>query len=396
MKNVIGQAATGDDFYPRDKEIDQIYKRLDAGGNLYLNAPRRVGKTSIMLELKTKPRKGYAFVYHDFEHCQSAESFFKMIIEALLRSGIENKSYASIVSKTTAWIKLHFPTVKGVELSGFKLELGDSKEIDWAAKCVDLLVSLPEKDQRIVLLIDEYPQVIENILANHSPIAAKTFLLGHRAFRQNSVLKGKVQFVLTGSISLNHTVSKASDLKVVNDLDHVTVGPLSVAEAEDLVEKLLTSARLSADTSTIKQLIQRIDWLIPFHIQLWIKGILGLRDPAIAFNVNAAVVDEAFERIFDPENRPYFEHYFSRLPNAYKGDELKFVYKLLTLCADQARTRMSAAKDLAEQHNSMARFYDILDSLMVDGYLAETDDEIHFRSMILKEWWRRYESRKHR
>lgn len=396
MKNIIGQAATGDDFYPRDPEIDQIYRRLDAGGNLYLNAPRRVGKTSIMLQLKTKPRKGYIFVYQDFEHCQSAEGFFRLIIEALLKSDIENKSYEFIVQKTKAWVKSHFPSVKGLEYSGFKLELGDRTDIDWATKCADLLASLPQKDQRIVVLIDEYPQVVENILANLTPLAAGNFLHVHRAFRQNAVLKGKVQCVLTGSISLNHTVSKASDLKVVNDLDHIAIGPLSVSEAEDFVDRLLSSAQLSADASTIKQLVQRIDWLIPFHVQLWVKGIIQQLDPKTKYLVNSAIVDQAFEYIYDLVNRTYFEHYFSRLPKAYKGDELHFVYKLLTLCADQARTRLSPAKDLAEQHNCIPRFYDILDSLKIDGYLAETEEEIHFRSMILKEWWRRYESRKHR
>ena len=65
MKNVIGQAATGEDFYPRDLEIKHIYQRLDAGGNLYLNAPRRVGKTSIMLNLLKNPKPGYHFVYRD-------------------------------------------------------------------------------------------------------------------------------------------------------------------------------------------------------------------------------------------------------------------------------------------------------------------------------------------
>jgi hypothetical protein len=395
MKNVIGQAATGDDFYPREKEIAEIYNRLDAGGFLYLNAPRRVGKTSIMLNLKIQPREGYIFVYHDFEHCQTAEGFFQSIIKALLQCDLDNKSYAFIVHKTQAWLKSNFPSVE-LELWGAKLGLGNRDNVDWPEKCAALLASLPEKDQRIVVLIDEFPQVIENIIGNQTPLAAKNFLHEQRAFRQNSVLEKKVQFVLTGSISLNHTVSKASDLKVVNDLDHFEVGPLSNAEAEDFIQRLLSSAQLSADASTIKQLVQRIDWLIPFHIQLWVKGIIRQLDPQTRFIVNAAVVDQAFEYLFDSVNRPYFEHYFSRLPKAYKGDELKFVYKLLTLCADQARTRMSAAKDLAEQHNSMARFYDILDSLMVDGYLAETDDEIHFRSMILKEWWHRYESRKHR
>ena len=245
-------------------------------------------------------------------------------------------------------------------------------------------------------MIDEFPQVIDNILENQGEAAAKQFLHEHRAFRQNTILKGKVQFILTGSISLNHTVSKASDLKVVNDLDHVEVKPLSIDQAEDMVEQLLCGAQLSAEVSTIKKLVLRIDWLIPFHIQLWIRGVIEIHDPSVNHIVSAADVDRAFEQIFEKKNRPYFEHYLSRLPKAYKGDELKFVYQLLSICASQARTRLSAAKDLAEQCNCLDRFYEILDSLEIDGYLVQTEDELYFRSMILKEWWHRHESRKHR
>jgi uncharacterized protein len=396
MKNTIGNPATGDDFYPRDPEIDQIYRRLDAGGNLYINAPRRVGKTSIMLNLQTNPRPGYLFVYRDFEACESAHEFFQQIVEALLQSDLKHPSYSKLAHKTREWVKSNLPAIKGIELPGFKLELGETEATDWAAKCASLLASLPEKDQRIVLLVDEYPQVVENILASQDEGAAKMFLHEHRAFRQNSILEGKVQFVLTGSINLRNTVSKASDLKVVNDLDYVKVGPLSIAQAEDMIQRLLETDQKSGDASTVKQWVERIDWLIPYHIQIWVKGVLHLLNSANRYIVNFAVVDEAFERIFDSENRPIFEHSFSRLPKAYKGDELKFVYQLLTLCADHSRTRMSAAKNLAEKHNCIARFYDILDSLTSDGYLAQTEEEIHFQSMILKEWWHRYESRKHR
>ncbi len=395
MQPTFGQTAIGDRFYPRDTEINLIYKRLQTGGNLYLNAPRRVGKTSIMLNLKSNPRKGYRFIYHNFEGCLSVENFFKSIVEALMKSEIANPSYAFIAKKTKEWVKTNFPSVKGLELSFLKLDFSEIKSFDWAGRCLDLLGSFTTPDQPVVVLIDEFPQLVENIHRTQSPADAENFLHIHRALRQDNGLNGKVQFILTGSTSLAFTVSKVSDLKVVDDLDYIPVGPLSVLEAEDFIGRLLYGAELHADFSTIKQLVQRIDWLIPFHIQLWFKGISQQTMLKNKQFVNAAIVDEAYELIFDPGNRPYFEHYFSRLPRVYRSDELKFVCKLLTRCAD-GRIRTQVAKDLADQHNSIARFYDILDSLKIDGYLAETDEEIHFQSMILKEWWHRYESRKHR
>jgi uncharacterized protein len=396
MKNVIGSVATGDDFYPRDSEINLIYQRLEAGGNLYLNAPRRVGKTSIMKYLLHNPRPSYLFVYKDFEGCESADEFFQQLVEALLNSDLKHPPHARLADKTKKWVKSNLPSIKGIEIPGIKLELGEKDPIDWAALCARLLVSLPEKDQRIVILVDEYPQVIENIIAKQHASAASSFLHQHRALRQEATLKSKVQFILTGSINLSNSVSKVSDLKVVNDLDHIQVGPLTQAQAGDMVRRLFEAYHLIADEATIRQLVGRIDWPIPFHIQLWMKGIIEQLDPPKRHIVNAAVVDLALERMFDPANRPYFDQYFRRLTQAYTGDELRFVHQLLNLCADTARIRMPTAKDLAEQHNSTSRFYEILDSLFLDGYLAETKDEIHFRSMILKEWWHRYESRKHR
>lgn len=55
MKNIVGQTPRGADFFPRDAIINRIYRRLDAGSHIFLAAPRRVGKTSIMRFLGRKP-----------------------------------------------------------------------------------------------------------------------------------------------------------------------------------------------------------------------------------------------------------------------------------------------------------------------------------------------------
>jgi len=50
MKNVVGPPAEGDDFFNRDRDLKR-FRRLIENGSLLLIAPRRVGKTSFVLNL---------------------------------------------------------------------------------------------------------------------------------------------------------------------------------------------------------------------------------------------------------------------------------------------------------------------------------------------------------
>ena len=56
MRNVIGQAVVGDDLYGRDYELARLRETLAQGEHILMLAPRRVGKTSLMLELRRAPR----------------------------------------------------------------------------------------------------------------------------------------------------------------------------------------------------------------------------------------------------------------------------------------------------------------------------------------------------
>ena len=45
-----GTVATGESFYDRDKECEHIVKTLAGGNNIVLYAPRRFGKTSLVIK----------------------------------------------------------------------------------------------------------------------------------------------------------------------------------------------------------------------------------------------------------------------------------------------------------------------------------------------------------
>lgn len=51
MRNITGNPAEGDDYFERSRELRRLLNELDHGSNLRINAPRRVGKTSLVLRL---------------------------------------------------------------------------------------------------------------------------------------------------------------------------------------------------------------------------------------------------------------------------------------------------------------------------------------------------------
>ena len=83
MRNITGQAVVGDDLFGRDYEVRQLWEKLDRGEHILMLAPRRVGKTSLMLELRRAPRPGWDVIYLDLESGDSPADCFAAILAGL-------------------------------------------------------------------------------------------------------------------------------------------------------------------------------------------------------------------------------------------------------------------------------------------------------------------------
>lgn len=86
MKNVIGTPARGRSFYQRNREISRIITKLEDGNNLNIAAPRRIGKTSILLYLLDSKVGGHIYVYVDTEAINKEEEFFKKLVKEILKA----------------------------------------------------------------------------------------------------------------------------------------------------------------------------------------------------------------------------------------------------------------------------------------------------------------------
>ena len=62
MDNIVGQLVTGPNFYPRERELVKLWDAINSGTNVLFTAPKRTGKTSILIYLRSNP-DGHLFVY---------------------------------------------------------------------------------------------------------------------------------------------------------------------------------------------------------------------------------------------------------------------------------------------------------------------------------------------
>jgi len=149
MRNIIGQAVVGDDLYGRTYELGRLWELLDHGQHILMLAPRRVGKTSLMLELRRAPRDNWDVLYIDVEGGEGPADFVAAILAALAtipryRTLFEAIPFSTGVKKVLARLKS-----VAVDIDVLRVELKGALGREWVHPADQLyarLASLPDAD----------------------------------------------------------------------------------------------------------------------------------------------------------------------------------------------------------------------------------------------------------
>jgi uncharacterized protein len=391
MRNTIGVAVSGDDFYERPKVINKIKRSLEAGNHVYLSAPRRVGKTSIMNFLKDNQPKGYTFIYEITESVGEIEEFYKVlakkIIESQVFKGIPKASER--LKKSLETLIQHINI--SVDLPFVKIATQNTDKISFSTEFEKILEELDLNGEHLVIMIDEFPKTLENILNRKSKEEALRFLQIFRDLVHNPKISGKVQFLLTGSIGLPPIVKKLNGLHLITMLNVIEVPPLSTEEASNLLLQILAHYKVEISTEAVETVLKEIDWLIPFHVQLAAQEIIDVYETEEK-TIDNALVMKAFAQILHHRNSIYFEIYLERLKKNLETPDYKFANKLLDRIANKDFIDKADTHNLAVFHEVTDTYKATLESLVYDGYINNHDDVNHYRfnSSIFKLWWKKY------
>ena len=377
IKPSLGNAARGDAFYPRRREIKKIFRVLDANASIYLSAPRRVGKTSILQHLEdTDENNGYYFIYTITESVDSINDFFKVLYETMLKSKAINK-----LAKTSKKISVFLEAIaKHVDEIPNIAKLKEQQEPDYKDRFMDLLDNIEKGVGRVVIMVDEFPQTLHNIHKKDGAGEARKLLQLVREARHHKLAEENVSFIYTGSISLFPMVEKIGSLTDVNDLQPIEVEPLSRPEATDLIYRLCTRARIEVTVQAVDYLLDTIRCLIPFHIQL-ICYELG--DIYIDNELTESDIDKAIDKTIDAKNKARFEPYFSRLEGLLEANEYTFAMEVLSYVAHKDSIDEAVLHDTSVKHE-LNSSKEIIEMLCEDGYLYKSGSTFIYTSPILQ------------
>jgi len=382
MKNSVGQAVRGENFWDRKNELASIWSAIESGSHILLVAPRRVGKTSIMFNMQDKPKGGYIVVYVNTESAESENEFWQKLFNALIEEEFINK--LKIYSKQF-WTFLTSIKIKKVSTKG--VEFGDGVLTDYASAFERLIKAL-DSDKKLIIMIDEFAQTVENIIKYEDEKDAQSFLRTHRAIRQNSTLSNNVTFVYAGSIGLESVVAKMNATKLINDLNSIKVNPLTLEAAQIFTQKLCKSVSIEMSSDMVILLLKKIEWLIPFYVQLLIQELKTLSRECQCNVIDVDMIETAMQRAI---NHPHlFANWRSKLREGFKTEGYLFSKEILNRISEDGTMTSLKIRNISTKHGLDDDYAkEIIHSLVYDGYINNHDDikTYRFNSPILKLWW---------
>lgn len=385
MRIIAGQAARGKDFFERPILINKLWRKIESNSSIIISAPRRVGKTSLMRYMEDNPKDEYYVIYVITESVDSENKYYEAIVKGILRCDSINKKDKAIINIKN-FIENFYKSID--EVSAESIKINKNVEINYYEKFIEIMRSIDLQGCKLIIMIDEFAQTIQNIKEKEGVSNAIRLLQSNRALRQDSTINEKFQFVYTGSISLESIARNMNSSKFINDLDIVKVTPLTEKEAKKFIEKLLEGVEFSIDNEIIQYMIYKIKWLIPFYIQLTLDKIQDIYYEDELNVINRQVVDLAIKNMIKENNR--FSSWSERL-NVYKGNEYKFIMEILNLIsiAENKNITLNEIYDLAVKYQLEDTYKELINTLIDDGYINKNHDEnvYTFVSPILRMWW---------
>ena len=379
MAIIAGQAVRNENFWDRPFLMEDVFDIIETGGDILLVAPRRVGKTSLMYRILDTVGDEYVVIYVNTEAEHSVNAFWKKLFYTLM----DDDFIVTLKNKASNFLN-KIKSIRISEVGAEGIKFGEAEVIDYAKAFENLLKSY-DGDKKLIIMMDEFSQTIENIIQHESTEKAEQLLKVHRDLRQNHKVSEGTVFIYAGSIGLESVVANIKSSKHINDLVSISVPPFEAEDAEKFATHLCKSNGIEIEKSDVLYMLEKIEWYIPFYIQLIVQEVKRLyrRNPT----VSRAVIDQAIEKVL--QHKKDFVHWeerlssFSKEGKRYAKEVLNVISEHKTLESNKL-VNMGAKYELEEDDAKQ-----IIHSLKYDGYINNSDDAkiYRFNSPMLRTWW---------
>ncbi|MCK5059508.1 MAG: hypothetical protein KAT34_22855 [Candidatus Aminicenantes bacterium] len=395
----IGPPVWGCDFFDRKKTIDVCWEKL-RNNSIILSAPRRYGKSSVMLHLRDKPSMEFFPIYFELEDHFSLAGFVYEFVSKILEHD------KSIMKKFKKGFSKIFKGIGEMSFWKFKIKLkktiedeGDWEE--WKERIQQMIIDLvkTKESKKLLFILDEFPLMLSNFIkqGEKGETEAVKLLQWLRKIRHESPFLENVRFVLGGSIGIEKVISYLKATRTINDIETVQIGAFEPHVAVDFIKKIFETKELEVDKNVIKAIIEAVGTLIPIYLHIMIDSIIK-ESMNTGRKIEPALVKECYEkRVHGPEYKCYFEDYYERLWRYYLNEEAKSAKRMLRelATADDGIPidRLFLIYQEEMRNRGDKEKFDLLLSALESDFYIERDrgeKKVYFHNKWLKDWWRIY------
>ena len=387
VKKAVGNPVRGEDFYDREEEQRLIWDQLQSD-SLLLLAPRRVGKTSLMLRLQdTASGQGFLSAYLSVAGVKTELDFVTKLCEAVFKlQSSENQLKKLAKGPLGQWFRR-------IRKAG-PIEFAERPQEQWRELGQELTREINELKGSWLLQIDELPIFVLTLLAEDEKGGrARDFLNWFRRC-QGPYDEARIRWLLAGSIGLDTVAARLKLGGTINDLLPTHLGPFKEPAVHSFLGELAKTYKLELPREVRVRIVERIGWPIPYYLQLMFSELLAYRDDR-GQTPTPAAVDAVFEGLLSPAKKNLFDYWRQRLEEELGAPDHHFASALLSAIA---RDDSGASKGILEQvmsihvqslsaRNEKLRY--LIDVLVSEGYIFEESRRYVFRSPLLRAFWLR-------
>jgi len=396
MGIVVGSPVKGDDFFNREREIGDFTAAIDRAAHLLVTAPRRTGKTSLLLEVAQRMSDRYYCLFIDVQACTSEE-------DAVVKLALEAREIRGLSEVVTDAFRSALSTIidriDEVGITEIKLKLHEAVTKDWRAKGDELLARLAKADKPVALFFDELPILVNRILKGDdlriTPERrqhAHVFLswLREATIRHAGVLR----FVACGSIGLEPLLSQAAISETMTTFTPFYLPPWDRDTALAFLRDRAKRAGIEFRNDAEQRVLHLLGHYIPQHVQMFMSFIREQAQSSGSHTCGPRDVERIYRRrMLSVHGHVDLATYEDRLRRVVGPELVGAALELLTERAVVGRLTPKAAIHIVRscvgaESDPVAELRFLLGLFTHDGYLKRVRNDYVFVSHLLRDWWK--------
>lgn len=375
------------EVFGRDGLIEEFWNLLRTS-SVIVDAPRRMGKSSILRKMAAEAPVNAIAIWIDLEVPQNPTQFYQTVYDHSKNHLLLWRQLASSAKHLTH----HLGGIKA-----FGIALPTFTPFHWTnlitKHVAGLLKANPTK--HLILMFDELPLMLGKFCKadNHTEAAAVLGTLRHL----REVHGNRFRTVYSGSVGLHHVIDvlEARGIREpsLNTMELFNVPPLSADSASLLAAELAQTAKLTTEKNTHDSIAKNTDG-IPFYIHHVLRSMTRQDVSTWSNERFSGAFDQWLADPADPWK--IRSDHFQRLtsPDYYDEETRRVALAILDLIASkeagakEVECHACAASARPQDVNQIVEWCDgVLRLLCLDHYLVRNGRTYAFRYKYFMRWW---------